>query len=91
MTTNLQRKQQQQQQQKQQQPVSEIDLAAAQTYIYPAQVNRREYQYAIAANALLNNTLVCLPTGLGKTLIAAVVMLNYKRWFPNGKVIFRMA
>ena len=91
MTTNLQRKQQQQQQQqqqKQQQPVSEIDLAAAQTYIYPAQVNRREYQYAIAANALLNNTLVCLPTGLGKTLIAAVVMLNYKRWFPNGKVIF---
>ena len=90
MTTNSQRKQQQQQQQqqKQQQPVSEIDLAAAQTYIYPAQVNRREYQYAIAANALLNNTLVCLPTGLGKTLIAAVVMLNYKRWFPNGKVIF---
>ena len=91
MTTNLQRKQQQQQKQQlrqQQQPVSEIDLAAAQTYIYPAQVNRREYQYAIAANALLNNTLVCLPTGLGKTLIAAVVMLNYKRWFPNGKVIF---
>ena len=89
MTTELQRKQQQRRQQfQQQQPVSELDLAAAQTYIYPAQVSRREYQYAIAANALLNNTLVCLPTGLGKTLIAAVVMLNYKRWFPNGKVIF---
>ena len=76
------------QQFQQQQPVSELDLEAAQTYIYPAQVSRREYQYAIAANALLNNTLVCLPTGLGKTLIAAVVMLNYKRWFPKGKVIF---
>ena len=97
-TTQLHRKQQQQQQQQlhhhhhqqqqQQRPVSEIDLAAAQTYIYPAQVNRREYQYAIAANALVNNTLVCLPTGLGKTLIAAVVMLNYKRWFPNGKIVF---
>jgi len=32
--------------------------------------------------------LVSLPTGLGKTLIAAVVMYNYYRWFPTGKVIF---
>lgn len=29
-----------------------------------------------------------LPTGLGKTFIAAVVMYNYFRWFPSGKVIF---
>ena len=33
--------------------------------------------------ALLTNTLVCLPTGLGKTLIAAVVMHNFARWFPE--------
>jgi hypothetical protein len=33
--------------------------------------------------ALLSNTLVCLPTGLGKTLIAAVVMHNFARWFPE--------
>ncbi len=33
--------------------------------------------------ALLANTLVCLPTGLGKTLIAAVVMYNFSRWFPQ--------
>ena len=32
--------------------------------------------------------MVVLPTGLGKTFIAAVVMLNYMRWFPKGKVIF---
>eukprot|EP00887_Chlorella_sp_A99_P003881 scaffold11.g3881.t1 len=38
--------------------------------------------------ALLHNTLVCLPTGLGKTLIAAVVMHNFTRWFPEGKVVF---
>jgi ERCC4-related helicase len=25
---------------------------------------------------------------LGKTLIASVVMYNYYKWFPNGKVIF---
>ena len=33
--------------------------------------------------SLLTNTLVCLPTGLGKTLIAAVVMHNFCRWFPE--------
>lgn len=26
--------------------------------------------------------------GLGKTFIAAVVMYNYYRWFPQGKVVF---
>lgn len=26
--------------------------------------------------------------GLGKTFIAAVVMYNYYRWFPLGKLIF---
>jgi len=26
--------------------------------------------------------------GLGKTFIAAVVMYNFYRWFPQGKVIF---
>ena len=31
---------------------------------------------------------MCLPTGLGKTLIAAVVMKNFHRWFPRGKVVF---
>jgi len=36
----------------------------------------------------MSNTLVSLPTGLGKTLVAAVVMYNYYRWFPQGKVVF---
>lgn len=31
---------------------------------------------------------VALPTGLGKTFIAAVVMYNMFRWYPNGKIIF---
>lgn len=29
-----------------------------------------------------------LPTGLGKTFLAAVVMYNFYRWYPRGKVIF---
>jgi hypothetical protein len=37
--------------------------------------------------ALLANTLVCLPTGLGKTLIAAVVMHNFARWFPEVRLM----
>ena len=65
-----------------------MDPEAIQTYVYPAQISRREYQYEMTRNALLTNSLVCLPTGLGKTLIAAVVMYNYYRWFPTGKIIF---
>ena len=45
----------------------------------------RDYQLNICKHALFMNTLVCLPTGLGKTLIAAVVMYNYYRWFPTGR------
>lgn len=30
---------------------------------------------------------MALPTGLGKTLIAAVVMYNYFRWFPDGNLL----
>ena len=53
--------------------------------MYPAGVPERGYQLSIIRTALLNNTLVCLPTGLGKTLIAAVVMYNFTRWFPEAR------
>ncbi|KAJ6383682.1 hypothetical protein OIU78_027052 [Salix suchowensis] len=66
----------------------EIDAEAAKTWIYPVNVPLREYQLAITKTALFTNTLVALPTGLGKTLIAAVVMYNYFRWFPDGKIVF---
>ena len=39
-------------------------------------------------SCLYDNTLVTLPTGLGKTFIAAVVMYNYFRWFPLSKIVF---
>ena len=50
-------------------------------------VPHRDYQFAITKKALFSNTLVALPTGLGKTLIAAVVMYNYFRWFPDGNAL----
>ena len=65
-----------------------LDPIAAQTYVYPAQLIRRDYQYQAVRRALYTNSLVCLPTGLGKTLIAAVVMYNFYRWFPKGKIVF---
>ncbi|KAJ9550475.1 hypothetical protein OSB04_014520 [Centaurea solstitialis] len=65
-----------------------IDPEAAKTWIYPENVPVRDYQVSITRTALFSNTLVSLPTGLGKTLIAAVVMYNYFRWFPEGKIVF---
>ncbi|KAE8022325.1 hypothetical protein FH972_008133 [Carpinus fangiana] len=66
----------------------DIDPEAAKTWTYPVNVPLRDYQFAITKKALFSNTLVALPTGLGKTLIAAVVMYNYFRWFPDGKIVF---
>ncbi|XP_074091951.1 Fanconi anemia group M protein-like [Macrotis lagotis] len=62
--------------------------AAGALWIYPTNFPVRDYQLRISEAALLCNTLVCLPTGLGKTFIAAVVMYNFYRWFPSGKVVF---
>ncbi|GAA5831963.1 hypothetical protein JCM11251_002765 [Rhodosporidiobolus azoricus] len=66
------------------------DDEATKTFIYPVQRDKplRVYQYNIVQRALYDNTLVSLPTGLGKTFIAAVVMLNFYRWYPRGKVLF---
>lgn len=32
--------------------------------------------------------MVCLPTGLGKTHIAAIIIANFTNWFPEQKIIF---
>ncbi|KAI7853500.1 hypothetical protein BDC45DRAFT_557762 [Circinella umbellata] len=58
------------------------------TWIYPVNYPIRLYQWNIVKKALFTNTLVALPTGLGKTFIAAVVMYNYYRWFPQAKIVF---
>ncbi|KAI8811977.1 P-loop containing nucleoside triphosphate hydrolase protein [Cladochytrium replicatum] len=66
-----------------------LDEEAATIWIYPTNAGSiREYQLKIVEKALFTNTLVALPTGLGKTFIAAVVMYNFYRWFPTSKAIF---
>jgi len=66
----------------------EVDQKALKSWVYPTNMPERLYQFTITHCALFHNTLVCLPTGLGKTFIAAVVIYNYWRWFPKGKIIF---
>ena len=52
------------------------DLLEAKHWIYPINRPKRDYQFNIVKHCLFENTLVALPTGLGKTFIAGVVMLN---------------
>ncbi|CCC10194.1 hypothetical protein SMACR_02772 [Sordaria macrospora] len=67
----------------------EIDLEEMKTWVYPMNLGPiRDYQFSIVKNGLFNNTLVALPTGLGKTFIAATIMLNYIRWTKTAKAVF---
>ncbi|NXM41577.1 FANCM protein, partial [Gymnorhina tibicen] len=72
-------------------PAEGFSEAAGSVWIYPTNLPVRPYQERMAGAALLANTLVCLPTGLGKTFVAAVVMYNFYRCslmlflpFPGG-------
>jgi len=45
-------------------------------FVKPDSVERREYQVNIARTAEKENTLVVLPTGLGKTIIALMLVVQ---------------
>lgn len=62
---------------------------ALQTWVYPTNLGTiRDYQFNIVARGLYRNLLVALPTGLGKTFIAATVMLNWFRWTKDAQIVF---
>ena len=66
-----------------------IDTEAMKTWVYPTNLGRiRDYQYNIVHKGLYHNLLVALPTGLGKTFIAATVMLNWFRWTKEAQIVF---
>lgn len=66
-----------------------LDQEAMKTFVYPTNLGTiRDYQYNIVSRSLFHNTLVALPTGLGKTFIAATIMLNYYRWTTNAQIVF---
>jgi len=69
-------------------PKAQTHLTNTSTWVYPASKTFRTYQFHIVRTALFENTLVTLPTGLGKTFIASTVMFNFYRWFLDGLIFF---
>ena len=51
-------------------------------FVAPDLMEKRAYQFSISMNALEGNTLVVIPTGLGKTAIALIVAAS--RLYQNG-------
>jgi len=56
--------------------------------IRPGTLESRLYQEKIAESALARNTLVVLPTGLGKTAIALRVIAEHLLRFPDRSILF---
>ncbi|MCJ1361281.1 3'-5' DNA helicase [Acarospora aff. strigata] len=66
-----------------------LDLEAMKTWVYPTNLGTiRDYQFNIVQRGLYHNLLVALPTGLGKTFIAATIMLNWFRWTTESHIMF---
>jgi ATP-dependent DNA helicase MPH1 len=62
---------------------------ALRTWVYPMNIGAsRDYQFNIVSRGLFHNLLVALPTGLGKTFIAATIMLNWFRWTKDAQIVF---
>lgn len=56
--------------------------------VKPKSIKLRKYQELVVSRAIGGNTLVVLPTGLGKTIIAAMVAAHRLHEFPHSKVLF---
>lgn len=66
-----------------------LEADALKTWVYPTNLGHmRDYQFNIVRRGLFHNLLVALPTGLGKTFIAATIMLNWFRWTTEAQIIF---
>jgi ATP-dependent DNA helicase MPH1 len=76
--------------QKQEPPTHhKLDYDALKTWVYPTNLGTiRDYQFNIVQRGLFHNLLVALPTGLGKTFIAATIMLNWYRWTVDSQIVF---
>ena len=57
-------------------------------YLKPSLIERRLYQETIFGNCVKGNTLVILPTGLGKTVIAVMLAVFRLKKFPESKIVF---
>lgn len=60
-------------------PFLVVDGFVEHPFVAPRSVEAREYQLRLAERALRQNTLVVLPTGLGKTIVAILVIAEKLR------------
>ncbi|TFG10810.1 DEAD/DEAH box helicase [Candidatus Heimdallarchaeota archaeon] len=56
--------------------------------IKPNKVEARLYQQTLFASCIKENSLVVLPTGLGKTILFLMIAAHRIQKFPDGKVVF---
>jgi ERCC4-related helicase len=72
----------------------QLDTTYSMCVLYPNKMSNiinlkpRDYQQAIFNTAKDNNTLVVLPTGVGKTLIALLLTIEKQKQFPGSKALF---
>lgn len=65
-----------------------LDERAARHFLYITNVSERDYQFEMSQRGVTANTLVILPTSIGKTFIGTILIFNFYRWFPTGKILF---
>jgi superfamily II DNA or RNA helicase len=54
-------------------------------FVYPNDFPVRSYQISSVNKCIKHNTLVCMPTGCGKTLVASALIRNFMNWYPQGQ------
>lgn len=76
-------------------PVREYQYNIVKTALYyntlvclPTGKKRNIHHCVVINNISIQNLVFKFVLGLGKTFIAAVVMFNFWRWFPLGKIVF---
>ena len=71
--------------------VGEMNKKEKKSYLKEAKIEFREYQINIAQKCVNKNSLVVLPTGLGKTIIAVIVAAKTLKLFPPDSKIIILA
>jgi Fanconi anemia group M protein len=68
-------------------PPSSLSSPSSRPPLLKKPLQPRRYQETIYAQAVLHHTLVVLPTGLGKTMIAVMLAIQRLQQYPEGKVL----